>query len=48
LFNPELLDKPAVIALNKIDEDSGGFLTDSIVDQIKNLPGTQLSMVTFC
>lgn len=39
MFNPELLHKPTLIALNKIDEDKGGVLTDSIVEKIKNLPG---------
>ncbi|XP_060608542.1 GTP-binding protein 10-like [Ruditapes philippinarum] len=38
LFNSDLLKKPAVLALNKIDTDKDGTLTDSIVDQIQNIP----------
>ena len=39
LYNQDMLEKPAVLALNKIDTDPGGKLTDSIVQLIKNLPG---------
>lgn len=39
LFNIDLLKKPAVLALNKIDTDEGGEKTDAIVDQILRLPG---------
>ncbi|XP_045169494.2 GTP-binding protein 10-like isoform X2 [Mercenaria mercenaria] len=38
LFNMDLLKKPAVLALNKIDTDEDGTRTDAIVDQIMNLP----------
>ena len=34
-----MLEKPAVLALNKIDTDPGGECTDKIVQLIKNLPG---------
>lgn len=38
LFNNELLKKPAVLALNKIDTDETGEETDAIVDQVLRLP----------
>ncbi|XP_052797217.1 GTP-binding protein 10-like [Mya arenaria] len=38
LYNKDLLHKPAVIALNKIDTDRSGKLTDSIIDKIKHMP----------
>ncbi|KAL4222035.1 GTP-binding protein 10 [Mactra antiquata] len=44
LFNPELLKKPAVLALNKIDTDKNGQITDDIVNLIKQLPDS-LSIV---
>jgi GTPase involved in cell partitioning and DNA repair len=45
LFNSDLLKKPAVLALNKIDTDKDGTLTDSIVDQIQNIPGNKLILL---
>ena len=39
LYNKDLLQKPAVLALNKIDEDPEGKLTDRIVQMVKDLPG---------
>ncbi|KAH3721511.1 GTP-binding protein 10-like [Dreissena polymorpha] len=38
LYNKDLLHKPAVVALNKIDTDATGDITNSVVDRIKHLP----------
>ena len=40
-----MLEKPAVLALNKIDTDPGGERTKTIVELIKNLPGIAGSWV---
>ncbi|KAL3831429.1 hypothetical protein ACJMK2_023180 [Sinanodonta woodiana] len=37
LFNPEMLDKPAILALNKIDTDHNST-ADHVIDLVKNLP----------
>jgi len=47
LYNPALLQKPAVIALNKIDLDPSGKITDEIVDRLKHLPGRYKHSVSF-
>jgi GTPase involved in cell partitioning and DNA repair len=44
MFNKDLLQKPAVLALNKIDTDQQGKLTDHVVDLVKALPGKHLNL----
>lgn len=44
MFNKDLLQKPAVLALNKIDTDQQGKLTDHVVDLVKALPDSLLEV----
>jgi GTPase involved in cell partitioning and DNA repair len=39
LYKEELLDKPAVLALNKIDEDLDGAAVKEILQKVRDLPG---------
>jgi hypothetical protein len=39
LYKEELLDKPAVLALNKIDEDLDGAAVKDILQKVRDLPG---------
>ncbi|KAK7508489.1 hypothetical protein BaRGS_00000055, partial [Batillaria attramentaria] len=38
LYRPDLLEKPAVLVVNKIDTDPSGHLTEQLLRNIKNLP----------
>ena len=40
LYKRHLLDKPAVLALNKIDCDPDGALVKDIIARVKSLPGS--------
>jgi len=39
LYKEELLDKPAVLALNKVDEDLDGAVVKDILQKVRDLPG---------
>lgn len=43
MYKHHLVDKPAVLALNKIDCDHDGSIVKDIIERIKGLPGTPSS-----
>lgn len=44
MYKHHLVDKPAVLALNKIDCDHDGSIVKDIIERIKGLPGTPSSL----
>ena len=39
MYKPELLEKPAVLALNKIDIDGADEKVQAVLEQMKNIQG---------
>lgn len=46
MYKHHLVDKPALLALNKIDCDHDGSIVKDIIERIKSLPGKPSSSLS--